>query len=40
MTEGRPLRWTTAYLRAGRYDELASACSYAQLTAIRELPWR
>jgi hypothetical protein len=40
MTEGRRLRWTTAYLRAGRYEELASACTYSQLTAIRELPWR
>ncbi|HJP75165.1 MAG TPA: hypothetical protein VJ914_12900 [Pseudonocardiaceae bacterium] len=40
MTEAHPLRWTTAYLRAGRYDELASALTFNQLTAIRELPWR
>jgi len=40
MTDGRPAQWTTAYLRAGRYEELASALTYRQLTAIRELPWR
>lgn len=32
--------WLSAYLRAGRYDELAAADSYAQLTATPELPWR
>jgi hypothetical protein len=40
MADGHPPRWTTAFLRAGRYDELASALSYAQFSAIRELPWR
>lgn len=32
--------WLSAYLRAGRYDELAAAGSYIQLTGTRELPWR
>ncbi|HVV18120.1 MAG TPA: hypothetical protein VHF06_01705 [Pseudonocardiaceae bacterium] len=32
--------WLSAYLRAGRYDELAAAGSYAQLTGTPELPWR
>jgi hypothetical protein len=36
----RPAPWLRAYLRAGRYEELASCGSYRQLTATRELPWR
>ena len=32
--------WLSAYLRAGRYDELAAAGSYTQLTGTPELPWR
>jgi hypothetical protein len=32
--------WLAAYLRAGRYDELAAAGSYTQLTGTPELPWR
>jgi hypothetical protein len=32
--------WLSAYLRAGRYDELAAAGSYTQLTETKELPWR
>lgn len=32
--------WLGAYLRAGRYEELASAWSYTQLTCTPELPWR
>jgi hypothetical protein len=35
-----PAPWLRAYLRAGRYEELASCGSYRQLTATRELPWR
>jgi hypothetical protein len=33
-------RWIRAYLRAGRYTELASASSLAQLTGLPSLPWR
>jgi hypothetical protein len=37
----RPRRsWLRAYLRAGRYDELAAAGSFGQLTTTPELPWR
>jgi hypothetical protein len=32
--------WLSAYLRAGRYAELAAAGSYEQLTAMPDLPWR
>lgn len=32
--------WLSAYLRAGRYDELAAAGSYTQLAGTPELPWR
>jgi hypothetical protein len=32
--------WLSAYLKAGRYDELAAAGSYHQLTGTPELPWR
>lgn len=32
--------WIKAYLRAGRYDELAAADTFTQLTATPELPWR
>jgi hypothetical protein len=32
--------WLSAYLRAGRYDELAAAGSYSQLAGTPELPWR
>ena len=32
--------WLTAYLRAGRYAELAAAGSFTQLTGTPELPWR
>lgn len=32
--------WLSAYLRAGRYDELAAAGSYTQLTGTPDLPWR
>jgi hypothetical protein len=32
--------WIKAYLRAGRYDELAAAGSYTQLAGTPELPWR
>ncbi|HKN97950.1 MAG TPA: hypothetical protein VJX10_12590 [Pseudonocardiaceae bacterium] len=32
--------WLSAYLRAGRYDELAAAGSYSQLAGMPELPWR
>jgi hypothetical protein len=32
--------WIKAYLRAGRYDELAAAGTYPQLTGTPELPWR
>jgi hypothetical protein len=32
--------WIKAYLRAGRYDELAAAGGYAQLAGTPELPWR
>lgn len=33
-------RWIRAYLRAGRYAELASAGSLAQMTGLPGLPWR
>jgi hypothetical protein len=33
-------QWIRAFLRAGRYDELAAAGSYSQLAATPELPWR
>jgi hypothetical protein len=32
--------WLSAYLRAGRYNELAAAGSYSQLTGTPDLPWR
>lgn len=32
--------WLSAYLKAGRYEELASAGSYTQLAGTPELPWR
>ncbi|HEX9339100.1 MAG TPA: hypothetical protein VF892_24580 [Pseudonocardiaceae bacterium] len=32
--------WLTAYLRAGRYAELAAAGSFTQLTGTPDLPWR
>lgn len=32
--------WLNAYLRAGRYEELAAAGSYAQLAGTPDLPWR
>jgi hypothetical protein len=32
--------WLCAYLRAGRYDELAAAGSYHQLAGTPDLPWR
>jgi hypothetical protein len=32
--------WLSAYLRAGRYDELAAAGSYHQLAGTPDLPWR
>lgn len=32
--------WLSAYLKAGRYDELAAAGSYSQLSGTPELPWR
>jgi hypothetical protein len=40
VTGGAPVPWIRAYLRAGRYEELASCGSYRQLTGTRELPWR
>jgi hypothetical protein len=32
--------WLGAYLRAGRYEELAAADTYSELTCTPELPWR
>jgi hypothetical protein len=32
--------WLRAYLRSGRYEELAAAGSFQQLTGTPELPWR
>lgn len=40
VTEPGRAPWLKAYLRAGRYDELAAAGSYTQLTGTPELPWR
>ena len=39
-TEAASGQWIRAYLRAGRYDELAAAASLRQLTGTPELPWR
>ena len=33
-------RWIRAYLRSGRYAELAAAASFRQLAATPGLPWR
>jgi hypothetical protein len=33
-------RWIRAYLRSGRYDELAAAATFRQLAGAPELPWR
>jgi hypothetical protein len=33
-------QWIRAFLRAGRYDEMASAGSYSQLAGTPDLPWR
>lgn len=33
-------RWLRAYLRAGRYEELATASTLRQLTGTPHLPWR
>jgi len=40
VTEPARAPWLTAYLRAGRYDELAAAGSFTQLTGTPDLPWR
>lgn len=32
--------WLSAYVRAGRYDELAAADTYTELTTTPDLPWR
>lgn len=40
VTEPARAPWLTAYLRAGRYDELAAAGSFSQLTGTPDLPWR
>jgi hypothetical protein len=40
VTEPAQVPWLTAYLRAGRYDELAAAGSFTQLTGTPDLPWR